>query len=134
MTELQNKKEFFKDDIYATETTGIEIEAVGENYAKCSLSLSKKHMNAAGYPMGGAIYTLADFTFAVATNPKPDVVTVTTVSQICYLNPTKGTTLFAECKLLKDGSSVCFYEVNITDDLGTEIANVTITGTHIKKQ
>lgn len=133
MTDLTAKKEFFKEDIFATKTTGIEIEAVGDNYAKCSLKLDKKHMNAAGYPMGGAIYTLADFTFAVSTNPNPNTVTVTTVSQICYLNPAKGTTLYAESKLMKDGSSVCFFEVNITDNLDTEIAIVTITGTHIKK-
>lgn len=133
MTELQKKQEFFKDDIFATDTTGIEIEAVGENYAKCSLKLSKKHMNAAGYPMGGAVYTLADFTFAVSTNPNPDAVTVTTTSQICYLNPAKGTTLYAESKLLKDGRSVCFFEISITDELGTNVAVVTTTGTHIMK-
>ena len=43
MTELEMKKEFFKDDLFAA-LTGIEIEAVGENYAKCSLILDKKHL------------------------------------------------------------------------------------------
>ena len=133
MTELEQKREFFKDDIYATETTGIEIEAVGKNYAKCSLKLDKKHMNAAGNPMGGAIYTLADFTFAVATNPNENAITVTTVGQISYLNVSKGSKLFAETKLIKNGRSVCFFEISITDDLGTQIAVVSITGTHLQK-
>ena len=133
MTELEMKREFFKDDIFSTEVTGIKIEAVGKNYAKCSLVLDKKHLNAAGYPMGGAIYTLADFTFAVSTNPKPDCVTVTTVSQICYLNPSKGKVLYAESNLIKDGRSTCFFEIDITDDQGTKIAKVTTTGTHIQK-
>ena len=133
MTELEAKRAFFKDDIFATEVTGIQIEEVGENYAKCSLKLTPKHFNAAGHPMGGAVYTLADFTFAVSTNPKPDFVTVTTVSQVCYLSPAKGDTLYAESKLIKDGRSTCFFEIDITDNQGTKIAKVTTTGTHIKK-
>ena len=133
MTELEDKREFFKGDIFATEVTGIQIEAVGENYAKCSLALDKKHLNAAGHPMGGAIYTLADFTFAVSTNPHPDRVTVTTVSQICYLNSAKGKVLYAESNLIKDGRSTCFFDIDITDDLGTNVAKVTVTGTHIQK-
>ncbi len=134
MTPLEMKRDFFKDDFFATEVTGIEIEAVGENYAKCSLRLDKRHLNAAGSPMGGAIYTLADFTFAVSTNPKPDTVTVTTVSQICYLNLSRGEVLYGESRLIKDGRSTCFYEIDITDDIGTKIAVVTVTGMHINKE
>ncbi len=133
MTELDAKRNFFKADIFATEVSGIEIEAVGENYAKCSMKLDKRHLNAAGCPMGGAIYTLADFTFAVSTNPHPDRVTVTTVSQICYLSLSKGKVLYAESHLIKDGRSTCFFEIDITDDVGTKIATVTTTGTHIYK-
>lgn len=133
MTELDLKREFFKGDIFATEVTGIEIEEVGENYAKCSLKLTDKHLNAAGHPMGGAVYTLADFTFAVSTNPKPDTVTVTTVSQVCYLNPAKGNVLYGEARLIKDGHSTCFFEIDITDNKGVKVAKVTTTGTHIKK-
>lgn len=29
---------------------------------------------------------------------------------------------------MKDGRRVCFYEVKVTDDLGTEVAFVTING------
>ncbi len=133
MTELETKRAFFKNDIFATEVTGIEIEEVGENYAKCSLKLTDKHLNAAGHPMGGAIYTLADFTFAVSTNPRPDSVTVTAVSQICYLSPAKGNILYAESSLIKDGHSTCFFEIDITDNTGVKVAKVTTTGTHIRK-
>ena len=83
--------------------------------------------------MGGVIYTLADFTFAVSVNPNPNCVTVTTVSQICYLNPSKGKVLYAESRLIKDGHSTCFFEIDITDDMGIKIAKVTTTGTHIRK-
>ena len=36
--------------------------------ARCSLTLKPHHMNANNVPMGGAIFTLADFTCAVAAN------------------------------------------------------------------
>ena len=133
MTDLERARDFFKNDRYATEATGIVIEAVGKNYAKCSLKLNETHMNAVGHPMGGVMYTLADFVFAVSANFDADCVTVTTVSQICYLNPTKGGVLYGESKLIKDGRSTCFYEISITDDVGTKIAIVTTTGTHIRK-
>ncbi len=133
MTDLEKAREFFKDDRYATEATGIVIEEVKEHYAKCSLKLEGKHLNAVGHPMGGVMYTLADFTFAVSTNFNTDTVTVTTVSQICYLTAAKGDTLYCESELLKDGRTTCFYELTVTDNLGTKIAIITTTGTHLGK-
>lgn len=130
MTELEEAREFFIKDRYAMVTTGIEIEEVGERYAKCSLKLDERHMNATGHAMGGAIYTLADFVFAVATNFKQPV-TVTAVSQISYLGAAKGDTLYGESKLLKDGKRTCFYEINITDNLGNAVAVVSTSGSHL---
>ena len=75
-------------------------------------------------------YTLADFVFAVSTNfEKPP--TVTTVSQISYLSAPKGTILYGESKCLKDGKRNCFYEITITDDLGTKVAVVMTSGAHL---
>lgn len=133
MTDLEKVREFFKGDLYATDTTGIVIEEVGEHYAKCSLRLDRRHMNAIGHPMGGVMYTLADFTFAVSTNLDSECVTVTTVSQICYLSAVKGDTLFCESRVLKDGKTTCFYEMTVTDNLGTKVAVITTTGAHLYK-
>jgi len=62
---LEEAKEFFKNDLYATNATGIEIVAVGERYSKCVLKLDERHKNAVGHVMGGVMFTLADFVFAV---------------------------------------------------------------------
>ena len=132
MNELERARDFFKKDCYATETTGIVIEALGKDYAKRSLKLGSKHLNAVGHPMGGVMYTLADFVFAVSTNFDADCVTVTVVSQICYLNPVRGDILYGESRLIKDGKTNCFYEISITDNLGTRIATVTTTGQHLR--
>lgn len=130
MTKLESAREFFLKDRYATEATGIVIDEVGEKYAKCSMKITDIHKNAVGHVMGGVMFTLADFVFAVSTNldgPR----TVSTVSQISYLNSPKGDVLFGKSKLIKDGKRVCFYEVEITDDLGTNVAVVSFTGSHI---
>ncbi len=131
MNELEQAKEFFAADRYATEATGIEIVAVGEKYAKCKLQLQGRHENAMGHLMGGVPYTLADFVFAVATNHGTDIRTVTVSSTINYLSPARGDTLYAETRLLKDGKRTCFYEITITDNRDTTIAVVTTTGMHL---
>ena len=40
MTDLEEAREFFGGDLYATETTGIIIEEVGEHYARCSMEIT----------------------------------------------------------------------------------------------
>ena len=130
MTDLEQAREFVLKDRYAMVTTGIEIDAVGERYARCSLKLDERHKNATGQVMGGALFTLADFVFAVATNFKQPV-TVTTTSQISYLGVAKGDVLYGESRLLKDGKRVCFYEIVITDNLGNAVATVASSGVHL---
>jgi len=127
MDYTQKAKDFFKADIYAVETTGIEILEVKPNYAKCRLAITPKHLNAANTVMGGAIFTLADFTFAVAAN-SGGVMTQSLTAQIAYLNVAKGQTLFAEANCVKDGKSTCYFIVDVTDELGTKVASVSATG------
>lgn len=127
---LNEAREFFSKDLFATKCMGAVIEAVGEKYAKCSLVLDERHYNAVGHIMGGVAFTLADFVFAVASNFH-QVPTVTLTSQISYLNPIKGNILLGESRLIKDGKRNCFYEVTITDNLGTPVAIVSITGAHV---
>ena len=129
---LEKAREFFGGDLYATKATGIIIEEIGEHYAKCSFEIQEHHKNAYGGVMGGAIFTLADYTFAVSSNfNQPQ--TVSTTSQITFLGMAKGKKLIAESTLIKDGRSTCLYVINVTDDLGTKIAYVTINGMKLQK-
>lgn len=130
---VEEAKAYFIHDRYAMVTTGIEIEEVGEHYAKCSLKIDDRHKNAVGQVMGGVAYTLADFVFAVATNASTEPPTVTTVSQISYLGVAKGDTLIGESRVLKDGRRNCFYQIDITDNLGNAVAVVNTSGAHLLK-
>lgn len=64
---LKQIQKVFSNDRFATDN-GAVIEQADEGYAKCWLEIQPHHLNAAGTVMGGAIFTLADFAFAVASN------------------------------------------------------------------
>lgn len=129
MRTLEEVKRFFQNDVYATGTTGIEILDARPGYAKVSLAVDGRHMNAAGRVMGAVYYTMADFAFAVANNfDMVEAVTVTLSSQISFLSAAKGNLLIAEARVLKEGRSTTFYTVDVTDELGTRIAAVSSSG------
>ena len=134
MKTLEEAREEFSKDLYATKLSGAVIEKTGENYALCSMKLTGDHRNAYGGIMGGAIYTLADFAFAVASNFDKECATVSLVGQATFMSASKGSILYAEAKLLKDGRSNCFYEVTVTDDLNKPVAVVSFTGAHVQKK
>ena len=131
MGKLEDAREKFSQDRYATVLSGAVIEEIGENYARCSMKITENHKNAYGGIMGGSIYTLADFAFAVASNFDKENVTVSVVGQASFMSISKGSVLYAEAKLIKDGRSNCFYDVSVTDDLGKLIAVVSFNGAHV---
>ena len=129
MDRTNEARRFFAADIYATETTGIVIDHAEGNYARCTLDVLPCHMNANGTVMGGVLFTMADFAFAVAANygETPDTVSVS--ANIQYLHPARGPRLVSETKCVKDGRSLCVYEVTITDEeQGRPVAKSVITG------
>jgi len=131
MGNIEEARVIFSKDLYATKLSGIEIDEIGKDYAKCSMRLTENHKNAYGGVMGGAIYTLADFAFAVASNYEKEQATVSLSSQASFMAATAGDTLFAEAKLLKDGKRNNFFEVTVTDNLNKLIAIVAFTGAHV---
>ncbi len=131
MGNIEEARAIFSKDLYATKLSGIEIDEIGKDYAKCSMRLTENHKNAYGGVMGGAIYTLADFAFAVASNYEKEQATVSLSSQASFMAATAGDTLFAEAKLLKDGKRNNFFEVTVTDNLNKLVAIVAFTGAHV---
>ena len=129
MKTLQEVRNFFSGDIYATETTGIEIVETQPGYAKVSLNVDGRHLNAMGQVMGGVYFTMADFCASVAINHDFDgPLTVAMVGQISFLSSARGKTLYAEGRVVKDGKKVTLCAVDVTDDKGTHIAQVSVNG------
>ena len=126
MKNLEEVRSFFEHDRFATEN-GMVIDEIGENYAKCSLTIAPKHKNAVGGVMGGVYFTLADFCYAVATNhEEPKWVSLN--STISFLGRPKGERLIAVATCVKNGRSTNLYTVSVTDEQGNLVASVSVTG------
>lgn len=96
------------------------------------------HRNAVGGVHGGAIFTLADFTFAVHSNLDNlcGLNVGNTVGQSCdisYLKSTKGSQLIAKSTCLNKGRNMSVYQVDITDNQNNAIATMIGNGFTIAK-
>lgn len=123
---IDEAREFFKGDTFAM-ANGMTIDELLDDGCICSMKLRGDHRNAMGGVMGGVIFTLGDFAFAVASN-NDHKGTVALSVNINYLSSSKGTKLFARSTCIKSGRTTSVYQVSITDDLGKDIALFTGTG------
>ena len=72
-------KRFFKNDKFA-ERANIELLSVSPGQARAKMTLHPHHLNGYGTVQGGAIFTLADFAFAAASNSHGTVAVAINVS------------------------------------------------------
>ena len=124
--DIEKVREFFDNDRFAV-TNGAYIDEIGEKSAVVSMTIEPRHRNAVNNVMGGAVFTLADFAFAVAANHEK-VGTVSLNANISFLKASKGSKLIARAECIRDGRTTCYYRVTITDDTGALISEVTING------
>lgn len=117
---LEEATEFFKEDKFAT-GNGIKIDELGEDTCECSMILTDNHRNAYGGVMGGVIFTLADFAFAVLSNQIHQLTVAQQVS-INYLNAPKGDKLTAKAYLKKTGKTSTIINIDVIDETGREVA------------
>ncbi|MEA5049857.1 MAG: PaaI family thioesterase [Oscillospiraceae bacterium] len=127
MKDIASAQAFFAGDIFAVETVGLSIEEARPDYARCALDAGTRHLNAHNTVMGGALFTLADFAFAVAANSE-DVGAVSVSCDITYHNAACPGRLTAETQCLKSGRRVCSFLVTITDEAGACVATTVSTG------
>ncbi|MBR3114042.1 MAG: PaaI family thioesterase [Methanobrevibacter sp.] len=123
---LEEAREFFYKDQFAVDT-GITLDELTEDKAVCSLMIKDNHKNAYGGVMGGVIFTLADFAFAVLSNQIHQLTVAQQVS-INYLSAPKGEKLIAEATCRKSGRTSSIVIVNVSDDIGRDVAQFVGTG------
>ena len=123
---IESAREFFYKDKFAV-NTGIVLDEITEDEAICSLELNDEHRNAYGGVMGGVIFTLADFAFAVLSNQIHQL-TVAQQVDIHYLSAPKGDKLIAKATCRKSGRTSSIVNVDISDDLGRDVAQFIGTG------
>lgn len=119
-SDIDSAREFFKKDKFATDM-GIVLDELYDDECVCSLTLTDGHKNAYGGVMGGAIFTLADFAFAVCSNQIHQLTVAQQVS-INYLSAPKGEKLIARATCRKSGRTTSIINVDIMDDTGRDVA------------
>lgn len=96
---------------WLAEALGIKVLEVKDGYCKVTMKIEKIHTNALGFTHGGAIFTLADYSFAQACNYGDNVAVALQVS-INYLKPSSiGDVLTAEANRISDGKTTGLYQV-----------------------
>ena len=113
-------QQFAQNDTFA-ELLGIELVDVSEGRAKARLKISAKHLNGHHTVHGGAIFTLADFVFAAASNSYGTVAVAINVN-ISYVNAVTGGTLTAEAREMSRNPKLATYSIPVTDERGELVA------------
>lgn len=122
---LDELNDFFGHDRFA-EHVGCRIVEGSVGHGVAELAIEDHHRNALGNVMGGAIFTLADFALALASNIGV-APSVSVSSAVDYMSASRGTRLIATCNVDKSGRHLGFYTTDVTDDTGRRIARVTTT-------
>jgi len=113
-------RSIFAGDRYAA-LTGVEIVEAGTGYCKARLTIEDRHLNAANVIQGGAIFTLADLAFAVASNSHGQIALAINVN-ISFLRGKSTGTLYATATEVGEPKRLGAYDVLVTDELGIIIA------------
>lgn len=112
---MQNVLDFFSENDHFARHCGIKLLEVKPGWAKTEMEVQPHHMNGAKTVHGGAIFTMADFTFAAAANSQGQLALAIDTS-ISFFKPTHGgTTLYAEAEELSSNRRLGYYQVKITD-------------------
>jgi acyl-CoA thioesterase len=123
-------RRLMRRDRFAAEQ-GIALVEVREGYARARMRLGARHLNGVGVAQGGAVFTLADFAFAAASNSHGTVAVGLDTSMTFARAGTSGV-LTAEAleEVVSRRVSVC--NVRVTDDAGELVA--LFRGTAFRKE
>jgi len=124
--------EHLKNDRFA-EHTGIERVLTPDGSWTARLRVEERHLNGLGVAQGGAVFTLADYAFAIASNTDGRTSTglQTGISFIAPARP--GTVLIAQVREVSRRKTISIYEVEVRNEQDqTLIALFTGTAFRIK--
>ena len=118
---MKEIKQFFSQEDKFARHSGITLLDVMPGWAKASMKIEPYHFNGAKTVHGGAIFTLADFAFAVASNSHGSMAMGINTS-VSFVKAAINGTLYAEATEQSLNAKLATYNVNITDDNGDVVA------------
>ena len=111
---------------------GIELVSMTADEVRTRLELRPELLNSHGIGHGGTVYTLADHTFAFASNITQDATGHS--SNITYFRPATGRYLEAVSRRINASKSFGTYEVCVYSDAGKLVASGTFTAFNIRRE
>jgi acyl-CoA thioesterase len=118
---MESVRDLLEGDQFA-EYCGLNLVSVGEGRAVVRMDIKPFHLNGNGVVHGGAIFTLADYAFAAASNSAA-MASVSINASISYIKAGKGQgALTAEARPLTTNTKLGTYLVEIKNDEGVVIA------------
>lgn len=117
---MEDQNDFFTKDTFAR-GAGIELLEVSPGKARVKMEVRAIHLNSHGTVHGGAIFTLADAAFALASNSH-GVPAAAINASISYMKSARSGTLFADAVEYSKNPKLATYTVDVTDERGEKIA------------
>jgi acyl-CoA thioesterase len=117
---MEAVRNFFKNDRFA-EHLGIELLEVSKGRAKAKMEIKNHHLNGVNIAHGGAIFSLADLVFAVASNSHKTIALAINAS-ISFLKAVTGGTLIAEATEVSINPKLATYDIRVTNENNELIA------------
>lgn len=111
---------------------GIELISMTGDKVRTRLDLRPELMNSHGIGHGGTVYTLADHTFAFASNIRQDATGQS--ANISYFRPAIGKYLEAESTLINESKSLITIKVDVYSDAGKLVASGMFTAFKIRRE
>jgi acyl-CoA thioesterase len=113
-------KTFVEKDHFAKHVD-IEMLEYGAGRAKARMRLKEHHLNSAGTAHGGAIFSLADAVFSVASNSHGTLAMAINVS-ISFFKAARSGMLFAEGREVSLNPRLATYLIDVKDEQGAAVA------------
>ncbi len=104
------QKQFLKDEFAAS--CGIILIEASPGSATVRMEVTGKHLNSVGFLHGGALFTMADFAFAVASNTR-EKVALAIHTEISFFKAIRSGVLTANAR-----------EISLHEKLGTYIVDI----------
>jgi acyl-CoA thioesterase len=111
---------FFGKDRFA-QYNGIELLEAADGHARSAMKITPDHLNGLGIVHGGAIFSLADFAFAAASNSRGNVAVAISAS-ISYMKSSSAGTLYADARETSINHKLGTYTIDVTDETGELLA------------
>jgi acyl-CoA thioesterase len=127
---IERVREHFDKDHFATDTAGIELTDLAPGKAVARMDLGPQHHNSIGTVHGGAVFTLADYAFAAATNASGRIA-VAIDAHISFCKAAAEGVITATAQVLSESYKISTCEVRVTNEADELLA--TFHGTAYRK-